>query len=282
MAESINYTYISNLVTKAGEDFLKDNGNSKGKPNMAFNFSLNKIMMNALIKIMIEKDNTDKDEIIEKLMGELKLRDNTIAEQKSEINELRYNIDCTSQFSRREHLKITGIPYEETENVNQIVKDLAKHTMGIELEDKDISVAHRIHTKKDQVRPNATTVEGTQNGNSSIMVRYVVRNMKANQLGAKKYIRDKAGYKYPNAAIYEDVTPTRSRIMFELRNKKDKDNNRVFKYVWSKDGRIFIRIEDEAKQGPMPKPRSLQRPEDLKKYGWTDQEIENIIINKRD
>ena len=98
----------------------------------------------------------------------------------------------------------------------------------------------------------------------------------------KIYIRDKAGYKYPNAAIYEDVTPTRSRIMFELRNKKDDDNNRVFKYVWSKDGRIFIRTEDEAKQSPMPKPRSLQRPEDLKKYGWTDQEIENIIINKRD
>ncbi|CAL4136059.1 unnamed protein product [Meganyctiphanes norvegica] len=86
-------------------------------------------------------------------------------------------------------------------------------------------------------------------------------------------------YKYPNAAIYEDVTPTRSRIMLELRNKKDNDNNRVYKYVWSKDGKIFIRNEDEAKRTPMPK-RSPQRPEDLKKNGWTDQEIENIIIKK--
>ena len=55
----------------------------------------------------------------------------------------------------------------------------------------------------------------------------------------------------------------------------------MFRYVWSRDGKIFIRTKEELAMETMPRPRALQRPEELKKLGWTDEEIKKIIENKR-
>ena len=73
-------------------------------------------------------------------------------------------------------------------------------------------------------------------------------------------------------AIYEDVTPLRSRIMYELRNRGDK---KAFKYVWSRGGRIYCRVTDDADK------TTINNPQDLLKVGFTNQEIEDIIAMKR-
>ena len=83
--------------------------------------------------------------------------------------------------------------------------------------------------------------------------------------------------------------------MHALRNKKVGDTaetqERVYKYVWSRDGRMFCRTEEEAKQrikNPvtgfegMPKPHIINKPQDLESLGWTREEILKIINNVRD
>ena len=80
------------------------------------------------------------------------------------------------------------------------------------------------------------------------------------------------------AEVYEDVTPLRSRIMYELRHR---GNKLTFKYVWSRGGRIYCRTPEEAKQNPVPRHHIINKPEDLKKVGFNDTEIENIIMNRR-
>ena len=69
--------------------------------------------------------------------------------------------------------------------------------------------------------------------------------------------------------------------MYELRNR---GNKTAFKYVWSREGRIYARKPEEVNPrnpSDQPKPHIIYRPEDLKKLGWTDEEILNIIENKR-
>ena len=85
--------------------------------------------------------------------------------------------------------------------------------------------------------------------------------------------------KYKNVAIYEDVTPLRSRIMYELRHR---DNKQAFKYVWSRGGRIFCRTPEEANMSPVPKPTVINKPEDLLRIGFSNDEVEAIILNKRE
>ena len=68
--------------------------------------------------------------------------------------------------------------------------------------------------------------------------------------------------------------------MYELRNRDDKQ---LFKYVWSRQGKIFARKYSEISSDRFnqPKPHVIQRPEDLKSLGWSDKEIVDIIENKR-
>ena len=54
-----------------------------------------------------------------------------------------------------------------------------------------------------------------------------------------------------------------------------------YKIVWSRDGRIFCRTEEESRQVPQAKPHIINRVEDLVKLGFTEGEIKNIIHGKR-
>ena len=71
---------------------------------------------------------------------------------KESWNEVREDllnqIDNLSQYSRRDNLKILGVPVTDGENINEIVVDIVKHT-GVDLGVGDISNANRINTKDD-------------------------------------------------------------------------------------------------------------------------------------
>ena len=80
--------------------------------------------------------------------------------------------------------------------------------------------------------------------------------------------------------MYEDVTPLRSRIMYQLRQRNDKQ---AFKFVWSKAGRIYARTPEEAAlpRDQQQKPLIINTPDDLTKAGFSEAEIEDIIKNPR-
>ena len=115
----------------------------------------------------------------------------------------------------------------------------------------------------------------------SVILKFVHRTVKADAFASRKLIDAKPGCKFPNARIYEDVTPLRSRIMYELRQRKDNEGKKMYRFVWSREGRIYARTEEQANQSPQPKPYIINRAEDLKKLGWTENEVYAIIHNKR-
>ena len=74
-------------------------------------------------------------------------------------------------------------------------------------------------------------------------------------------------------------------MLYALRNRTNSSGMKVYKFTWSKEGRIFCRTEQQTKpvgQGQkLPKPGIVNKPSDLPKLGFTEQEVQDIINNKR-
>ena len=115
-----------------------------------------------------------------------------------------------------------------------------------------------------------------------IIARVNRRDLKVNLLQAKKTITTnvQCPAHLKNALIYEDVTPLRSRVMYHLRQRDDKQ---AFRYVWSKGGRIYARTPQEAAlpRDQQPKPHIFNTPDDLEKVGFSKKEVLDIINNVR-
>ena len=64
-------------------------------------------------------------------------------DQVEDINLMREELNRQEQYSRRECLEISGIPFQESENTNDIVIEIGK-LVGIQIQEEDISVSHRL------------------------------------------------------------------------------------------------------------------------------------------
>ena len=228
---------------------------------------------------LIEREDLKRQELREEFEAKLAEKDLVIEDLKKKVKENYYSIDAQAQYNRSENIKIHGIEYKKGENTNDIVKDVAKFC-GVELNDTDLSTSHRLMSKEDmdsQINPS--------NRDSKIPViiaRVNRRDLKVKLLEAKKTIATNVQCPdhLKNALIYEDVTPLRSRIMYHLRNR---DNKQAFRYVWSKGGRIYARTHQEAAlpRDQQPKPKIINTPDDLAKVGFSNNEILDIINNVR-
>ena len=117
-----------------------------------------------------------------------------------------------------------------TTKVGSLVKEICKYA-GREITDLDISTSHRSGSTKpaNELPPGLTT---RANRVPDIYVRFTRRDVKTEVFEKRKNLatNSQCPGKYRNVSIYEDVTPLRSKIMYELRQRNDK---RAFKFVWS-------------------------------------------------
>ena len=275
-----NFECISNIVKNRAEEFVKNSNTGRRDKGSVQSPDMTLAITDELLKQVLEYVNVTVSELKEDYDDKLKAKDLKIGELQSENQELRYQLDASSQYNRRENLKIIGVEYKKDEDVKKIVKDIAAH-VGVPIEDKDISVVHRLNTSDDKENTTETTESGKPKRIPSIIAKFVRRDVKTAFFNARKQNVEKPGSPHPNAAIYEDVTPLRSRIMYQLCNRKDQHDNRKWKYVWSRDGRIYCRTQEESERTPQPKPHIVNRVEDLKDLGFSDKEINTITHPKR-
>lgn len=266
----IDLECVMNELTKYATDYFV---NKKVTVNVMQPFIL--ALFKQHTKIMMEYTDSKLIKVDEDLVN----NENKIADVKSELRVHRNEQDALASYNRRENLKIQGVEYVEGENTNDIVKEICKHA-GREITDADISTSHRNGSTKPNVNlpPGMTT---RTNRVPDIYVRFTVRDVKTQVFEKRKNLatNSQCPEKYRNVAIYEDVTPLRSRIMYELRQRGNKE---AYKYVWSRGGRIFCRTPEEVNMNPVPRPNVINKPEDLTKLGFTNDEVEAIILNKRE
>ena len=134
--------------------------------------------------------------------------------------------DDLEQYSRRNSIRINGVPHDGSkhEDTDQLVIDVLKKELNVEINKKDLDRSHRVgKTKKDHPR--------------QIIVKFVSHNTKVMVLKKNKFLKEKGS----TIKVTEDLTEGRLRAIKEINEKAKGD----FKKLWTIDGTIFVRLNND-------------------------------------
>lgn len=169
-------------------------------------------------------------------------------EQRKEINKLRtenaflnrsvekanIQLNRLDQYHRRENIEIHGLEMKNNENIPNIIGNLA-NCLNIPYSTDMVIAAHRLKNNKKSQRPPA------------IIIRFANRNI--SEMWIKK---KKTGVMSRNiiengssSVIYvnENLTPMNKELFWNARVKAKKLK---FKYVWVKNGVVFMKRDDAS------------------------------------
>ena len=171
----------------------------------------------------------------------------TISSLEKENSDLRKKVvdlegraDAAEQYSRRNSLRVAGIPEETNEDTDKIILGLAS-TLNVDMEIADIDRSHRVG------RPGA----GKQR---DIIVKFVSYRMRRKLYGVRVQTKSK-GLK--GVFINEDLTRIRSRILSKARRMV---KNKHISSAWTSDGTILVRDKED-------RIHRIQTETDLSNYG---------------
>ena len=154
--------------------------------------------------------------------------------------------DKRDQYSMRDSVRITGVPFKRDEDTNSLVIRIAQR-LEVAIAPQDISVSHRTGRR----------VEGQPR---AIICRFTRRDIKYRLLNNKKLARrirhDDEGNPV-RIFIDEKLTPMRSRVCKLLREEKIQHH--------TQDGKIFITTQDSSNW------QVLDTPEEWEKWNKTDE-----------
>lgn len=154
-----------------------------------------------------------------------------------EVDSLKEDLDELQQYQRRDCLEIVGIPKLRGENPKQLFKELCA-SIHVDLDDKDISVVHRLPDTKFQ--------------KDRIIAKLVHREIKDEIYRSRKNLTGKTtrvipsinkeiGQAIPRANkifINESLTSQRKKLFNEAYRFKQ---NSDYKYLWTQNGKILLR-----------------------------------------
>ena len=148
------------------------------------------------------------------------------------ISTLEERIDDLEQYSRRNCLVITGIPEKEDEKTDEIILDIAKKQLNVDLQPTDIDRSHRI--------PGGPIRRGNEKSRN-IVVKFSTYNAR------RRVIEQKSRLKSMNNRIFinEQLTKKRSELYYEARKLV---KARKVKQAWTYDGRVLVRNNDDKVQ----------------------------------
>ena len=163
-----------------------------------------------------EKDRKEKEKIINGLQNEVSFL-------KERIDLLEKKSDDSEQYSRRNCLLVHGVEEQEQENTGNIVLNVIKEHLDIELSVKDFDRSHRIGKSysKSKRRP--------------IIVKFISYNDRRAIFNNKKRLKG------TGISITESLTAERMR---QLKSARDQFG---FNIVWSIDGRIMYKDSTTTK-----------------------------------
>ena len=165
------------------------------------------------------------------------------------VRNLTYENDRLQQYSRRESVKIVGIPNNQGETIDQVEEKVLKvfSDAGASVQRADIAVAHRAGRER--------------NGSRPILVKFVSRRTRNEVNAKKKNLKGKDGYQ--RVFINDDITPLRARLLGYVKGLG------CVERAWTIDGRIHCVKKSPLGLAPTDRPRPLviETPDDLFKLG---------------
>lgn len=169
--------------------------------------------------------------------------ENEIQHLKDKINNVEDQMDDAAAYSRRDSLIVSGLIPEGSrdEDCKATVTDLLRQQVNINIDPRDISIAHRIGNKRQQ---------GPDRRN--IIFKLCRRDLKYDIINACRQQR-------PRFYINESLTPTRSKICFILRQIKKRYHQ--IKTIRTHEGSVAVYLlptgRDSSERLPMSQLRKL-------------------------
>ena len=155
--------------------------------------------------------------IVEELNG-------TVSKMNERIEELENKIDRREQYYRRNYIVIHGIAENKEESTNQQAIDFINVILDIKIDEIDIDRSRRIR-HYDKTKKNAIP----------IIVKFARYNVRG------RVFREKRQLKGTGKAITGNLTTKRIGQLNDGREKYGFNN------VWSYDGKILCKINNEVK-----------------------------------
>lgn len=154
---------------------------------------------------------------------------------KQKIKTLEERLEDSEQYTRSNSIEIQGIPLEPNEDVLSIVKNVGK-AMDLEICETMIDACHRLGKKQNGNNPPGIIVKFVRRLDKEefLRKRRVKRNLSTRHMGRTD---DRPVY------VNESLTPARRRLLAMARAVQREKN---YKFLWVRNGRIFMRREENA------------------------------------
>lgn len=171
----------------------------------------------SIAAIVVKKYEQQQNEMREKL----DTLESTITEKETIIAKLEDRIQDLEQYSRRNSLRVFGIPEAPREDAQAVVVNMFKKSMGVTLNNFSLDRVHRIgKPSQGKIRP--------------IIVKFTNYNDRATVFQKKKLLKGS------KMTVFEDLTKSNMELLNAAKSKYGRNN------VWSFDGKIFVKSDNET------------------------------------
>lgn len=150
----------------------------------------------------------------------------------TELSDIKKQLNRREQKDLNNNLIISGVPYKAEENLKDIVSTVAR-AMNVKLESKDITV-YRIGNKNTNEIPIKVIFENPVD-KVNLCASKFKKNLTTKELGFQI-----------NKKVFLNHDLTKHNLdLYKKAKIFQRDNN--YKYLWIRDGKIFLRKEDNSK-----------------------------------
>ena len=192
--------------------------------------------MSGEMKTAVEENNREMKAFIQTQKQEIKKRDEEIRELKDRILQLENTDDELEQYSRRNSLRIFGLPENEVggEDPTVVALKLFNETMELEkagcpVSPAEIDRAHRVGPK-------------TPGSERPMLVKFTQYRPRARVFKAKSKLRTSTAGPTTGTTrrifVNEDLTKVRVKLLYQARKAK---KEKKIKDCWTHDGQVLIK-----------------------------------------
>lgn len=237
MSENKTNTPKDINIKQITKENTKSRSQSEERSNAEIMSEMNK-KMSKLIQGM-----SDMDRKITTIMEDNKKLRKELAEKNLAIDDLKKRMDHLEQRSRINNIEISGFPQTKNEDVREIVKAVCKTLKVDDITDRDIQAVHRV--PRYNKAPNGNIVinfASRWTKNRVLMAAKEYRKSQKRNIVAKDFKQELG-----DTPIYlsEHLSPARKQL---LRKTKHVAKDKNYKFVWTKEGQILVKKNEESKK----------------------------------
>ena len=175
--------------------------------------------------IELETDLNSKSALITSLQKQREL-------DSADISKLKHDMNDAEQYSRRNCVRLYGVPENSKEDTDQVMLDLASEKLDIKLQRHEIDRSHRVGVPR---TTSSRSGAGNRPTPRPIIVKFTTYRTRDVVLKSRRNLKG------THMGIEEDLTVA-NRILLSKAKEAVKNSDKV-SAAWSSDGRIIVLVK---------------------------------------